>query len=70
VFPGADVDAGGVGIDQLPALAEVDFLLLLFRFWGFAFHVLLVASAQEWHEELQSLKQDNSAGSAEPAELH
>jgi hypothetical protein len=47
------------------------FLLFLFGFWSFAFHVrVIVVSAQEWHEKLQSLKQDSSAGLPEPAELH
>jgi len=26
--------------------------------------------AQEWHEKLQSLKQDSAAGSPKPAALH
>src|SRR5207253_11322522 len=65
-----DVNAGGLGIDRLPALINGYFLLFLFGFWSFAFHVrVIVVSAQEWHEKLQSLKQDSSAGLPEPAEL-
>ncbi len=39
--------------------------IFCFRFLGLEvllFIVLLVASAQEWHLKLQSLKQDNAAG--------
>jgi hypothetical protein len=51
-------------------LVDGYFFLLFFGFLRFAFHVVVVVSAQEWHEKLQSLKQDSSAGSLKPAELH
>jgi hypothetical protein len=42
----------------------------LFRFDVLLFMGEGVVPAQEWHEKLQSLKQDSSAGSPKPAELH
>jgi len=71
VFFGTNIDARSPGIDGLPPLINGYFLLLLFGFWRFAFHVrVIVVSAQEWPVKLQSLKQDSSAGWLAPAELH
>jgi hypothetical protein len=69
VFLGTDVEGGGVRVDRFPALFDGYFFLLLFGFWSFAFHVVVVVSAQEWHEKLQSLKQDSPAGSPKLAGL-
>jgi hypothetical protein len=46
------------------------FLLALFCFDVLLLHIGWLVPAQEWHEKLQSLKQDSSADSPKSAELH
>jgi hypothetical protein len=71
VFPRANVQSRSIRIDQFPALVDIWlFRILLFGFFDYIFHSVDGLPAQEWHVELQSLKQDSSAGFPESAELH
>ena len=70
MFPGTHIDPRGMGVDEFPTFLQDDFPLFFFCLSGFLFHWGIAVSAQEWHEKLQSFKQDNDAGFPEPAPLH